>query len=101
MRYPSTVDLPFNHEAIKDGFVPTTPGSPTPEGDGYWLILQGNTLVVRKEGASLELPFGGAPCFLTETCEPLCIGTWQGLPLRIAEIVRSVGIPDFFVVEAL
>jgi len=100
MRYPSTVDLPFNHEAIKDGFIPSSPGSPPLEGDGYWLILQGNTLVVRKDGARLELPFGGAPGFLPGTCEPLCIGTWQGYPLRIASISRSAEIPEFFAVEA-
>jgi len=100
MRYPTTVNLPFNHEAIKGGFVPIAPGSPTLDGGGYWLILQGNTLIVRKDGASLELPFGGAPCFLSETCEPLCIGTWQGLPLRIAALSRSIEVPEYYIAEA-
>lgn len=100
MRYPSTVNLPFNHEAVKDSFIPIIPGSPASEGDGFWLILQGNSLIVRKEGSGFKLPFGAAPHFLPETCDPFCIGSWQGLPLRIAEISRSVAIPDFFAAEA-
>ena len=52
------------------------------------------------DGGVLALPFGPAPRFLPETCEPLCIGTWQGHPLRIAAISRSIEIPDFFAAEA-
>jgi len=100
MRYPSTVNLPFNNEAIKDCFVPKPPGSPPPDGAGHWLILQGNTLIVSNDGGVLTLPFGSPPHFLTGTCEPLCIGTWQGHPLRIAAVKRSVEIPDFFSAEA-
>lgn len=100
MRYPSTVNLPFNHEAIKDGFVPITPGLPSPAGDGYWLILQGNTLIVSNDGGVLKLPFGPLRQFLSETGDPLSIGTWLGHPLRITAISRSVAIPDFLAAEA-
>lgn len=100
MRYPATVNLPFNHEAIKDYFVPMTPGLPTPDGNCYWLILQGNTLIVRNEGVSLELPCGAMPSFLPKSCQPLCIGLWHGQPLRIAAISRSIQIPDCFIAEA-
>ena len=100
MRYPATVNLPFNHEAIKDYFVPITPGLPTPDGFGYWLILQGNALIVRNEGESLELPFGAAPAFLPKTGQPPCVGLWHGRPLRIASISRSLQIPDGFIAEA-
>ncbi len=100
MRYPSTVDLPFNHEAVKEHFVPLAPGSRAPEGDGHWLILQGNSLIVSKTGEKLELPCGAAPGFLPETCKPLCIGLWQGLPLWMTAISRSIEIPDFFAAEA-
>jgi len=100
MRYPSTANLPFNHEAIKDGFVPLPPGSAIPDGDGYWLILQGNTLVVCNDGEVLQLPFGSLPQFLPEACETHCIGTWQGHPLRTAAISSTVEIPAVFAVEA-
>jgi NAD+ diphosphatase len=98
MRYPSTIDLPFNNEAIKDRFVPIAPGSLAPEGDGFWLILQGSSLVVSRD--DLKLPFGAAPPFLPETCKPLCIGAWQGFPLRMTAISRSTEIPETFVAEA-
>lgn len=100
MRYPSSVDLPFNHEAIKAGFVPILPGAATPAGEGYWSILQGNTLIVRNDGGELQLPFGPPPHFLPEDFEPFCVGTWQGQPLRVAAISRSVAIPEFFASEA-
>jgi NAD+ diphosphatase len=99
MRYPSTVNLPFNHEAVKEHFVPLLNGSPAPEGDGYWAILQENSLVVCRTVEELKLPCGAAPAFIPETCEPHCIGLWQGLPLRIAAISRAVEIPESFVAE--
>jgi len=100
MRYPSTVNLPFNHETLKYGFVPAPPGLQPPDGDGYWLILQGNTLIVCNDDGVLALPFGSRPHFLPEAGEPLCIGTWQGHPLRIAALERSIEIPEFFTAEA-
>jgi NAD+ diphosphatase len=100
MRYPATVNLPFNHESIKEDFLAITPGALVPDGDGFWLILQGNTLIVRKEGESLELPWGAAPSFLPKTSQPLCIGLWRGQPLRIVSVSRSIQIPDCFVTEA-
>jgi NAD+ diphosphatase len=99
MRYPSTVDLPFNHEAVKGHFVPLPTREAVPEGDGFWLILQGSSLVVCKIGEELKLPCGAAPAFLPETFEPHCIGFWQGLPLRIAAISRTIEIPEPFVAE--
>jgi len=99
VRYPSTVDLPFNHEVVKEHFVPLIQGSPAPEGDGCWLILQANSLVVCKAGEELTLPCGAAPSFLPETCKPFCIGLWHGLPLRVAAISRSTGIPEPFIAE--
>lgn len=100
MRYPSTVNLPFNHEAVKDHFIPLLPGSPPPEGDGFWLILQGNSLIVSNVDGLLTLPCGAAPNFLPETGNPLCIGLWQGLPIRMTAISRSAAIPEFFAAEA-
>lgn len=100
MRYPSAVNLPFNHEVVKKDFEPFPPGSPEPEGDGFWLILQGNSLVVSNAAGELKLPFGSMPQFLPENCKPFCIGTWQGFPLRITALSRSVVLPDRFSAEA-
>lgn len=99
LRYPSAVNLPFNREAVKDGFVPLPPGSPEPAEDGFWLVLQGSSLIVSKSDEGFRLPSGTVPSFLPETCNPLCIGTWQGLPLRMASISRSVAVPVQFSTE--
>lgn len=100
MRYPAAVNLPFNQEAVKDRFVPILPGAAPLAGAGYWLIMQGNALVVSSEGGDLQLPFGPLPGFVPENAEPFCIGTWQGQPLQVAAISRSVAIPDGFSAEA-
>jgi len=71
-----------------------------PAGDGYWVILQGSALIVHNEGESLELPFGAAPAFLPENCQPLCIGLWRGQPLWLASISRAIQIPDNCTAEA-
>jgi len=99
VRYPSTVDLPFNHEVVKEHFVPQVQGAPAPEGEGFWLILQGNSLVVCNENGALNLPSGKAPHFLPEACKSLCIGYWLGLPLRIAALSRTTEIPEPFTAE--
>jgi len=100
MRYPSTVNLPFNHEAVRDTFVPLLPGAGQPEGPGYWVLLQGNALlVVADASGSFCLPCGELPVALQLSGEPLCIGLWQGKPLRLAAVSRSAEIPALFLAE--
>lgn len=99
VRYPATINLPFNHEAVKKDFIPLAPGSLPPAGDGFWLALQGNSLVVSHGNERPELPFGAAPPFLPPSCQPLCIGFWRGQPLRIVTLKRSLQIPDGFIAE--
>jgi NAD+ diphosphatase len=93
------VNLPFNHEAVKEHFIPLPPGSEAPEEDGCWLILQGTSLVVKNDNGALKLPCGQVPRFLAGICIPFCIGLWQGMPLRIAAISRSIELPEPFVAE--
>ena len=99
MRYPSTVNLPFNHEVIRDSFVPLLPGACLPEGDGHWVLLQGNALLVVEESGLLSLPCGELPASLQLSGEPLCIGLWQKMPLRLAAVSRSAEIPAPFLAE--
>lgn len=100
MRYPSTVNLPFNHEAVRDAFVPLLPGAGQPDGAGYWVLLQGNALlVVADESGALSLPCGEPPASLPLAGEPLCIGFWRGKPLRLAAVSRSAEIPPLFLAE--
>lgn len=100
MRYPSTVNLPFNNEVIREFFVPLLPGASQPEGNGHWVLLQGNALLaVVDESGALSLPCGELPASLQLSGEPLCIGFWHGIPLRLAAVSRSAEVPALFIVE--
>ncbi|HEY6872488.1 MAG TPA: NAD(+) diphosphatase [Geobacteraceae bacterium] len=99
MIYPDAINLPFNHEVIRDGFVPVRPGDKEPEGAGFWAILQGNALVVQEGEGSFSLPEGERPAWLDGGSDPLCIGLWQGRPLRAASVAREAVLPPPFVAE--
>lgn len=96
MRYPLTADLPFNRSSIHENFSPLLPGSDSYNGDGYWLILQGNSMLVTDQ---LQIPFGTKPDFLPQSCKASLIGLWHGNPLWIAAISRSVELPPSFLAE--
>lgn len=99
MRYPSTVNLPFNHEVIREYFVPLLPGASQPEGAGYWVLLQGNALLVVEKSGSLSLPVGELPAALPLKGEPVCIGLWQGRPLQLCAVSRNTLLPAPFLAE--
>ena len=99
MSYPETVNLPFNAAAIRDGFIQVRPGEPLPEGPGYWVILQGNSLVVHNGESGLELPEGEIPEWLHTDRKPVCFGLWRGLPIRVMSIGREQSLPPGLVAE--
>jgi NAD+ diphosphatase len=99
MRYPATVNLPFNHEVIRESFVPLLPGADQPDGEGHWLLLQGNALLVTAESGTYSLPAGELPASLPLAGEPLCIGFWRGMPLRLCAVSRSATILPPLVAE--
>lgn len=99
MLYPSTVNLPFNYEIIREGFVPLRFGDPLPSGPGWWLPIQGNSLVVFPEGDRLCLHHGDQSAWL-EGRDPLCIGTWRGEPLRAVSVGSTVTVPAPWQAEA-
>jgi NAD+ diphosphatase len=99
MRYPSTVNLPFNHDTVRGQFLPLMPGAEQPAGDGWWVIIQGNALLVVETDAVPTLPYGVLPAGLQLTAEPFCIGTWQGKPLRLGALSRGLDLPAGLVAE--
>ncbi len=98
--YPETVNLPFNGGVIREGFTPLKPGDRVPAAFGWWLLIQGNALVVEggKDGV-LTLPEGVRPSWLDGGQEPLCVGLWHGRPLWAASIGRRQEVPRPFVAE--
>jgi NAD+ diphosphatase len=99
MTYPSAINLPFNHEVIRDGFVPVKPGEAVPDGPGVWAILRGGALVVEEGADGLSLPEGERPAWLDGRVTPICIGLWQGRPLRAAVVAGETALPASFVAE--
>ncbi len=99
MSYPDTINLPFNGEIIKEGFTPLKPGDRVPDGPGWWLIIQGNALVVEEGCGGFRLPEGERPGWIVAGREPLCIGLWQNRPLRAVSIGRKTELPRPFVAE--
>jgi NAD+ diphosphatase len=99
MRYPSTINLPFNYDLIRHDFTPLHPGDQSPEGPGWWLPVQGNSLVVLPDGEGFRLHHGDMPEWGGGKGEPLCIGLWQGEPLRAMAVGSAVPIPEPWLVE--
>lgn len=99
MRYPSTANLPFNHKVIHEDFIPLLPGSAVPAGEGSWLLIQGNALVVVAADGGFTLPTGPLPPSLQLGREPLCIGLWRGAPLRLASVGRDTQLVAPLVAE--
>ena len=60
MPYPESVNLPFNGALIRDSFKPASPGAADPGGDGYWIMILRNSLVVSNASAA-SLPEGQLP----------------------------------------
>jgi NAD+ diphosphatase len=99
-QYPTAVNLPFNFAAIKDGFTPLRPGEAVADGPGFWVILQGNNLVVRDHEGQKQLPVGPLPAWVPAGREPLTVGLWQGEPLRVVSLARDLVLPPPFSGEA-
>ena len=94
----TTRDLPYNNKAITPWFSALTPDTVPDERAGFWVILQGQTLLVTA-GESRELPQGALPQGCLPENEPVGIGLWKGEPVRAARIAADNALPDGF--EAL
>jgi len=88
--YRTPDDLPFNSSCLEGRFRLRPPDA-DPGGSGFWLPLMGNQLVVSEtpQGNSLlpEMP----DQLLTESV--LFIGSWDGVPCRLARIDQGTALP--------
>jgi len=96
-RYPEAVNLPFNFSSIKAEFEFRHPTSETTFDEGAWVILQGNSSVLKETQDVLELLQGPLPEWLVPKHPPLCIGSWRGKPLRAITIDSSLALEPSFV----
>ncbi|ACM20287.1 NADH pyrophosphatase [Geotalea daltonii FRC-32] len=99
MKYPSAVNLPFNGEIIKDRFTLARPGEGRGDGPGYWIIIQGNAMVVKEEQGAISLHEGTLPSWLEAKSEPLCFGYWQNSPIYGVVVGKNQILPAPYVAE--
>lgn len=100
MQYFESIDLPFNNRAMGEVFVPAKTGEPDPGEPGFWLIFQGDALVLNAEGG-VSFIAGDIPDWIGNRAGGMLIGTWGGKPVRILEIDTDAGIPSGYLVEPL
>jgi NAD+ diphosphatase len=96
-----TVYLPFNRDAIGEGFEPAKDAAAAPPPEGHWLVVQDQGLVV-PAGEPLRLPAGPAPAALAgRMSAPLWLGTWKGVPCWAAAFPKGEAAPAGFRRETL
>ncbi|HEY6008213.1 MAG TPA: NUDIX-like domain-containing protein, partial [Geobacteraceae bacterium] len=98
MRYPEAVNLPFNRDLLGTGFV-LLPGVADEAEPGFWVILQGGSIVVQGIESGGALPEGALPAGIEVRQGPFTIGRWQDRPLRVVTIGRESPPPDPYVAE--
>lgn len=85
MVYPDAVNLPFNGEIIRRRFTQRKPGELKEAGAGFWVIAQGETLLLVEGG----LPQGDLPESLSPEEGPILFGEWDGLPVRVVTVAQG------------
>lgn len=88
MRYPDANRLPLNSSVLGNRFQPAAPDPDSGEA-GCWLLFCGEALVLGSASGQASALFQGLPDDLGVPCRTMRMGTWDGRPLRIAEIGRQ------------
>ena len=94
-----TSALPFNNAILDGDFKLGKPGADRPEAMGYWLPLQGRSLIVQNVNGRQDLINGDLQSWASGTEEPLFVGSWQGEPLWALEVVIGAELPESCTVE--
>lgn len=89
MRYTSTADLPFNSRAIESCFQRSAPGDLIPAGIPWYVVIQGNSLVVEESAAGFSLLRKLPDSWGVTKNSMLFLGLWQGDPLCAVHIGKS------------
>lgn len=101
MRYPETVNLPFNATALRNSFRLLPPDDKATAPGGLFAVIRGGYLVVRTENGCFSLPDAIPPAWVTGDSEPLPIGQFLGMPLRVLRIGRDVSVEPPLTIEPI
>jgi NAD+ diphosphatase len=94
--YPEAINLPFNFSSIKTEFIFHAPTADPISEDDTWVILQGNSTILEDTHKGPQFHKGALPDWMSAKHPPLCIGTWQGKPLRIAALDKNLSLKPPF-----
>lgn len=86
--YASPQHLPFNRSCLDRQFLLEAPDRDNGE-TGFWILLQGQQLIVVGQGTASVLPQGDTPPLQVEGA-PLYLGLWQDRPCRVGRVSLDV-----------
>jgi NAD+ diphosphatase len=92
MAYPEAINLPFNGEIIRSRFTQRKPGETEETGLGYWVFLQGDSILLAEGG----LYRGMLPDSLPTDSGVLLFGEWDGEPVRVCPVPAQLSLPEPF-----
>ncbi len=98
------VYLPFNRESLVGRFVPSKNADPPTDRQGYWLLVQDNSLLVLEDGdgGRLRIPQGPLPDGFDRPVGPTVhLGSYRGAPCWAASIPSDASVPPGFRRETL
>lgn len=99
MRYPDTVNLPFNAQVIEHEFVRGLPGDAVPASDAVYAVIQGNSLLVERGCDGLMLPRELPAGWLKDGCAPLYLGRWCDRPVFALRAGKDISVQSPFSAE--
>ncbi|NJC87149.1 MAG: NAD(+) diphosphatase [Desulfuromonas sp.] len=86
--YASPLHLPFNRACLAGRFLLAAPDA-DPGGEGSWLVMRGNDLLVAGSPDHPLLPGGEF-----DAGEGLYLGRWDGRPCRLLRLSQETPVPD-------
>lgn len=92
MAFPDTVHLPFNAEIISSRFVQRKPGELEETEAGYWVFLQGDSVLL----CDGQLYCGDLPAGFSTQQGAILFGEWDGEPVRLLTVPSDQPLPDSF-----
>ncbi len=102
MSRPGTVDLPFNIDCLRGGFVPAKRGPKPPVVEGQWVIVRDQELLVVPDGDGVRLPSGPPPAGLEGArTAPLWLGTLGDAPCWVLACDPAAPVPAGLRAETL
>lgn len=94
--YPEQINLPFNFAMIRDAFRFHPDSRQAPAGTCVWILLQGNGVLMLREGTTHVFPTGELPAWCSPFSLPLCIGSWHGTPVCVAAVSSDTVVPEAY-----